>query len=221
MYTCSVLSQTCCTLAGVSGYNESQRPSLSQETDAVSAAADGGRDSVGGLLSGGQRVPHPLPPPAGLQYSDTVDPLLPGPHREVTPLSLSVRLSLTQWGGGGGQSGATRHSITTALAPPTMVPLSHSASRSSNLVERWVFVIVTLVGFIVLDMAYAAVVVNYSIQCQLMVYLFLAICDRMRTKDWEIEQTIKVGGVGGVVSLSLYPYVLFPFHRRSKVPESA
>ena len=83
------------------------------------------------------------------------------------------------------------------------------------------FVLVTLVGFIVLDMAYAAVVVNYSIQCQLMVYLFLAICDRMRTKDWEIEQTIKVGGAGGVVSLSLYPYVLFLFHRRSKVPESA
>ena len=123
--------------------------------------------------------------------------------------------------GGGGGGGVWSHPVDAALAPPPTVPLSPSASRSSNLVERWVFVLVTLVGFIVLDMAYAAVVVNYSIQCQLMVYLFLAICDRMRTKDWEIEQTIKVGGAGCVVSLSLYPYVLFLFHRRSKVPESA
>ena len=54
---------------------------------------------------------------------------------------------------------------------------------SSNLVERWVFVIVTLLGFVLLDMAYAAVVINYSIQCQLLVFLFCSICERIRSKD--------------------------------------
>ena len=43
-------------------------------------------------------------------------------------------------------------------------------------------------------MAYTAVVVNYSIQCQLLIYLMQNICDRMRTKEWEIEQAIKVRG---------------------------
>ena len=57
------------------------------------------------------------------------------------------------------------------------------------------FVVVTLLGFILLDMAYSAVVVNYSVQCQLLVYLMHSTCDRMRSKDWEIEQTIKVGVV--------------------------
>ena len=35
-------------------------------------------------------------------------------------------------------------------------------------------------------------VINYSIQCQLLVYLFRNICERMRTKEWEIDQAIKV-----------------------------
>ena len=63
---------------------------------------------------------------------------------------------------------------------------------SSNLIERWVFVVVTLLGFVVLDMAYAAVVINYSTQCQLLVFLFSSICERIRAKDWGIERTIKV-----------------------------
>jgi CBS domain containing-hemolysin-like protein len=63
---------------------------------------------------------------------------------------------------------------------------------SSNLIERWVFVVVTLLGFVVMDMAYAAVVINYSIQCQLLVFLFCSICERIRAKDWDIERTIKV-----------------------------
>ena len=52
--------------------------------------------------------------------------------------------------------------------------------------------IVTLLGFVLLDMAYAAVVINYSIQCQLLVFLFCSICERIRSKDWGIERTIKV-----------------------------
>lgn len=51
---------------------------------------------------------------------------------------------------------------------------------------------VTLVGFVVLDMAYAAVVINYSIQCQLLIFLFCSICERIRAKDWSIDRTIKV-----------------------------
>jgi len=62
----------------------------------------------------------------------------------------------------------------------------------SNLVVRWILVVITIIGFIVLDIAYTAVVINYSIQCQLLVYLFRNICERMRTKEWEIDQAIKV-----------------------------
>jgi hypothetical protein len=72
------------------------------------------------------------------------------------------------------------------------IPSYRSDTNSSNLIERWVFVVVTLLGFVVMDMAYAAVVINYSIQCQLLVFLFCSICERIRAKDWDIERTIKV-----------------------------
>jgi hypothetical protein len=53
-------------------------------------------------------------------------------------------------------------------------------------------VIITIIGFVVLDIAYTAVVVNYCIQCQLLVYLIRSICERIKTKDWEIDQSIRV-----------------------------
>ena len=53
-------------------------------------------------------------------------------------------------------------------------------------------VVITIIGFIVLDIAYTAVVINYCIQCQLLVYLIRSICERIKTKDWEIDQSIKV-----------------------------
>ena len=65
----------------------------------------------------------------------------------------------------------------------------------SSLATRWVLSIVTLMGFVVLDFAYIGVVINYSMQCQLLVYLLHNICDHMKTKEWEIEQSIKVGDV--------------------------
>lgn len=52
--------------------------------------------------------------------------------------------------------------------------------------------IITIIGFVVLDIAYTAVVVNYCIQCQLLVYLIRSICERIKTKDWEIDQSIRV-----------------------------
>ena len=57
---------------------------------------------------------------------------------------------------------------------------------------RWILVVITIVGFIVLDIAYTAVVVNYCIQCQLLVYLIRSICERIKAKDWEIDQSIRV-----------------------------
>ena len=76
--------------------------------------------------------------------------------------------------------------------PPSFYPVYPT---SSSLAARWVLSIVTLLGFVVLDFAYIGVVINYSIQCQLLVYLIHNVCNRMRTKEWEIEQTIKVGDV--------------------------
>ena len=52
--------------------------------------------------------------------------------------------------------------------------------------------VITIIGFIVLDLAYTAVVVNYCIQCQLLVYLLRSISERIKTKDWEIDQSIRV-----------------------------
>ncbi len=53
-------------------------------------------------------------------------------------------------------------------------------------------------GFIVFDVAYTAVVINYSIQCQLMVYYIQSISTRISDKEWEIEQSIKVRYIAGV-----------------------
>ena len=69
---------------------------------------------------------------------------------------------------------------------------SSTSSYESNIVVRWILVIITIIGFIVLDIAYTAVVVNYCIQCQLLVYLIRSICERIKTKDWEIDQSIRV-----------------------------
>ena len=51
---------------------------------------------------------------------------------------------------------------------------------------------VSILGFIVFDVAYTAVIINYSIQCQLMVYYLQGISKRILNKEWEIDQSIKV-----------------------------
>lgn len=53
---------------------------------------------------------------------------------------------------------------------------------------------ISLFGFIVFDVAYTAVVINYAMQCQLMVYFFESICIRTLVKpaNWNIEDAIKV-----------------------------
>ena len=69
---------------------------------------------------------------------------------------------------------------------------SSTSSYKSDIVVRWILVVITIIGFVVLDIAYTAVVVNYCIQCQLLVYLIRSICERIKTKDWEIDQSIRV-----------------------------
>ena len=53
---------------------------------------------------------------------------------------------------------------------------------------------ITLFGLFVFDVAFAAVVINYAMQCQLMVYWFKGIFTRTLTKptNWKIEDAIKV-----------------------------
>ena len=53
-------------------------------------------------------------------------------------------------------------------------------------------VIVSEFGFVVIDVAYAAVFLNYSIRCELMIYYFQGICTRMNNKECEIDQAIEV-----------------------------
>ena len=61
-----------------------------------------------------------------------------------------------------------------------------------TLIVRWVLVCITVVGFIILDIAYAAVLVNYCLQCQLLIYYFTNIGNRIKAKEWSIDQAIKV-----------------------------
>ena len=51
------------------------------------------------------------------------------------------------------------------------------------------------IGFIVIDVAYASVVVNYAMQCQLIVYSINNIGTRIRTKATTIDRIIKVRGL--------------------------
>ena len=67
---------------------------------------------------------------------------------------------------------------------------SHPSSYS--LVFRWILVVLTVGGFITLDIAYTAVVVNYAIQCQLLVYLLWSIGERVKSREWDIDQSVKV-----------------------------
>lgn len=48
------------------------------------------------------------------------------------------------------------------------------------------------IGFIVIDVAYAAVVVNYAMQCQLLVYSISNIVAHIRSKATTIDGIIKV-----------------------------
>ena len=74
--------------------------------------------------------------------------------------------------------------MTLYLMPP--------AAYRGDYALRWVFVSVTIVGFVLLDIAYTAVVINYSIQCQLIIYLLRSISERTKAKEWEIDKAIKV-----------------------------
>ena len=57
---------------------------------------------------------------------------------------------------------------------------------------RIVLIVVSIMGFVGFDMAYSAVIINYSIECQLMIYYLKSICQRISAKEWEIDQAIKV-----------------------------
>ena len=57
---------------------------------------------------------------------------------------------------------------------------------------RLTLVIVTVVGLIVFDLAYTAVVINYSIECQLVIYYIQSICGRVIAKEWEFDVAVKV-----------------------------
>lgn len=43
-----------------------------------------------------------------------------------------------------------------------------------------------------LDIAYTAVVINYTIQCQLLVYLLWSIGERVKAREWDVDQSVKV-----------------------------
>ena len=57
---------------------------------------------------------------------------------------------------------------------------------------RLTLVVVTVVGLIVFDLAYTAVVINYSIECQLVIYYIQSICGRVIAKEWEFDVAVKV-----------------------------
>lgn len=57
---------------------------------------------------------------------------------------------------------------------------------------RWVLVVLTIGGFVTLDIAYTAVVINYAIQCQLLVYLLCSIGERVKAREWNVDQSVKV-----------------------------
>lgn len=57
---------------------------------------------------------------------------------------------------------------------------------------RICLVVVSIIGFIGFDMAYTAVVLNYSIECQLMIYYLKNICQRILSKEWAIDEAIRV-----------------------------
>ncbi|XP_019856109.1 PREDICTED: uncharacterized protein LOC100635115 isoform X2 [Amphimedon queenslandica] len=58
-------------------------------------------------------------------------------------------------------------------------------------IVKLILIVVSLLGFIVFDIAYTAAVINYSMQCQLMVYYIQSICNRIVAKEWEIDEAIK------------------------------
>ena len=63
---------------------------------------------------------------------------------------------------------------------------------------RLLLVIITVVGLIVFDLAYTAVVINYSIECQLVIYYIQSICGRVIAKEWEFDVAVKVTHVSAV-----------------------
>lgn len=76
-----------------------------------------------------------------------------------------------------------------------MQPLAGFCDDYSNRVPvtvKIILIAISLIGFIVFDIAYTAVVINYSMQCQLMVYYLQSICTRMVAKEWEIDDAIRV-----------------------------
>ena len=61
-----------------------------------------------------------------------------------------------------------------------------------DLAVRIVLLVISIIGFIGFDMAYTAVILNYSIECQLMIYYLKNICQRILAKEWEIDLAIRV-----------------------------
>ena len=66
--------------------------------------------------------------------------------------------------------------------------------NSVSISKKITLLTISLIGLFVFDVAFATVVINYAIQCQLIVYLLDGICTRtfVNSTDWKIENVLKV-----------------------------
>jgi hypothetical protein len=56
---------------------------------------------------------------------------------------------------------------------------------------RRILVILMVISFIFYDIVYVAVVINYSVQCQLIIYFLKGLVENIETKKFEIEESMR------------------------------
>ena len=59
-------------------------------------------------------------------------------------------------------------------------------------VNLYVYVIITVMGFVVTDLFYIAAIINYALQCQLITYLINVTVERVCRNRWIVDNAIKV-----------------------------
>ena len=80
----------------------------------------------------------------------------------------------------------------------------HRRPPSELGVEIYVYIIISVMGFVVTDLFYIAAIINYAMQCQLITYLINVTVERVCRNRWIVDDAIKVHD--GVISTQIIVY---------------
>lgn len=82
--------------------------------------------------------------------------------------------------------------IITCTNQSTLNLFAHRSPSPEFEARRYIYIVISVIGFTVNDLFYIAAIINYALQCQLITFLVNVTVERMCRNCWKVDHAIKV-----------------------------